>query len=141
MKPVKQLMNEIKEAGLIYDPFITASIISYEAGHLLRDSFYAHLAGHTPAEEQLRAGWLADAKVELSDLVTQARVLAEVLGWSFEDLMETGEAKLVERIESYVQRGVRPTVQLMEHLTQHMNIHPDNAARFVPNQRVQRSGD
>lgn len=133
-KPIALILKEIREAGLIYDPYITSTIINYEAGHLVRNCFYAYLAGHTPDEEQLRSGHLANARVELSDLITQARVLAEVLGWDFSELVSTGEAKLQERIDTYKARGVRPVDSLRANLQEYMSAPvrppgPGSAAR------------
>lgn len=108
-----ELMRRIREAGLIYDPFVTASIISYEAGHLLRNSFYANMIGDSDSERQLAAGWLANGKVELSDLITQARVLAAIYEWDWDELVRTGEDKLIERIQTYIERGVRPNETLL----------------------------
>lgn len=115
MKPINQLMKEIRQAGLIYDGFVTSTIINYEAGHLVRNCFYASMidAGRED-EELLKAGWLANGRVELSDLITQARVLAAVYGWDWDELVDTGEAKLTERIDTYKQRGVRPNDKLLK---------------------------
>lgn len=113
MKSITVIMKEIKAAGLIYDPFVTASIISYEAGHFLRNCFYASMTGDSESENQLKEGWLANGKVELSDLITQCRIIAEVYGWNWSNLVDTGEAKLIERIETYKARGVRPTEALL----------------------------
>lgn len=129
-KPVSQLLAEIKEAGLIYDPFVTASIISYEAGHFLRNCFYASMVGESDSEQQLKAGWLANARVELSDLLTQTRVVAAVYGWDWQELIETGEAKLQERINTYVARGVRPNEALLKSMQLGINARP--AARPQP---------
>lgn len=119
ISPIKLVLQRIKSAGLIYDPFVTASIINYEAGHLARNCFYASMVGPDEGEQQLKAGWLANARVELSDLITQARVLAEVYGWDWDDLVSTGEDKLSERIETYKQRGVRPNDTLIASMMQY----------------------
>jgi hypothetical protein len=121
MKPVSQLMAEIKDAGLIYDPVITSMIIGYEVGHFQRNIFYAQMIDESKDSElQLRDGWLANAKIEFSDCVTQCRVLCEVMGWNWQSIVETGEAKLQERIDTYKARGVRPNTTLMNKFRQTM---------------------
>lgn len=145
ISPMKLVLQRIKSAGLIYDPFVTASIISYEAGHLLRDCFYSSMIDKTKeSEQQLKNGWLADAKVELSDLITQARVLAEVYGWDWDELVSTGEEKLSERIETYKQRGVRPNETLLAAMHSYMDIPrgtPQASTSYPQRTRPQRSGD
>lgn len=123
MKPIAQVMRELRAAGLIYDPFVTSTIINYEAGHLVRNCFYASMidAGRED-EEALKAGWLANGRVELSDLITQARVLAAVYGWDWDELIDTGEAKLTERIDTYKQRGVRPNDKLLKSFAKSQGI-------------------
>lgn len=140
MKPVSQLMAEIKEAGLIYDPMITSFIIGYEVGHFQRNIFYANMVGDSDSEQQLRDGWRANAKVEFSDCVTQCRILCEVMGWDWQDVIETGEAKLQERIDTYKQRKVRPNDTLMRSFMETMSpLGP--APRMVRYPTRKRDGD
>lgn len=137
-----QILREIKEAGLIYDPVITGMIVGYEAGHMQRNCFYAAMCGDSVGEQELKAGWLANARVELSDLITQARVLAAVYGWTWDELVNTGEAKLLERIETYQQRGVRPQEALMKSFMQYMNADITSPeAVTTSRRRPQRDGD
>ena len=112
MLSTERLKDLLQEAGMIYDPHIVATIINYEAGYIVRNSFYAALTG--PGELQLRAGYLANLQVELSDLITQARILASAYNWDWSELTTIGEAKLLERIDDYKARGIRPWDQLRQ---------------------------
>lgn len=115
MKSMPRILNEIRAAGLIYDGYVTSTIINYESGHVVRNCFYAAMINEDDeGEQQLKAGWLANARVELSDLITQARILAAVYEWDWDELVDTGEAKLEERIQTYKQRGVRPNEALLK---------------------------
>ena len=127
-------MTQLREAGLIYDPFVTATIINYEAGHVVRNCFYASMIDEgRDDEEALKAGWLANGRVELSDLITQARVLAAIYGWDWNELVNTGEDKLTERIQTYKERGVRPNEKLLKSFaaSQQIAMHFDET-KVVP---------
>jgi hypothetical protein len=91
-------------------------ILGYEQGHAMRNIFYAAMTGDSQQEQDFKAGWEANAKVEVADLVTQARILCEIMGWDWTDVIDTGEAKLTDRIATYKQRGVRPNDTLMRAL-------------------------
>ena len=134
MKTNTQLLAEIKAGGLIYDPYYTATILNYEAGYIVRNLFYAHTAGVTPSEQVERNGHVANAKVELADLITQARVLCAVYDWNFNELIETGEQKLAERVETYKRRGVKANENLRRNLLANLDnssisFDPYNAPR------------
>lgn len=141
MKSMSRLLAEIRVAGLIYDPYITATILSYEAGYIVRNMFYASLVGDGKDEQDLRAGHLANARVELGDLITQARILAELHGWDWSGLVDTGEAKIEERIADYKKRGVRPADALMRKFQSSMSAPLDSGYRPAPRYEYRRSGD
>lgn len=101
MKDISLLIKETDDAGMIYDPWTTSTIISYEAGYVLRNMFYAMNTGESDREIAELKGHLANARIETADLIMQTRVLAHVCGWGWDTLVSDGEAKLLDRAETY----------------------------------------
>ncbi len=70
-----------------------AIILSYELGYLNRELFYASFTNG-----DLKKGHLLYAGSELSDLITQAHVLAEMLGLDWEQLQSDGAERFLDKM-------------------------------------------
>ena len=69
----------------------TITVMSSEVGDLAKSILYGHL------DEQMDIAHRAEAKIALSDLITQCRVMAELPCTPFEELMTIGEDRFTER--------------------------------------------
>lgn len=92
MKPIQQIIQDQRAAGLDLDPVRTAMILNYEAGFVARESFYISFTSD-PVE---KAGRIQNLKAELSDLAMQFRVIAGLYDFTIQELYEMGEARLDE---------------------------------------------
>lgn len=138
---VRELIRVADEAGLITDPFVTATILNYEAGFVVRSMFYASSTGDSPAEKIERAGHLAFAHTELADLLTQVRILAHINGWEMGALQTMGEERLKEAAKKYTDRGVRPWDALLRRLRGRPLSHAPPSPPFRDTRVYQREGD
>lgn len=72
----------------------TLNIITYELGDLHKCVVYSETR-----YPHLKEAYMAEAKIALADIITQTRLLAEMLGADFETLMVDGEERFRERME------------------------------------------
>lgn len=79
-------------------PLRTTQVITYELGGIIRNLIYA---GHMErqGEEKRKRAKLAEARIDLADLLTQAHLLAEQMGWELVDLENDGEERFLERMK------------------------------------------
>jgi len=82
------------------DPIWTTTIMTYELGSVIR--------ALTKARNKLAFGdakgekaYLAEAKIELADLLTQGFLLAEQMGWKRIDLEHDGYERFCQRMQEY----------------------------------------
>lgn len=80
------------------DPLYTTNVMTYELGALVKCLLYARHQG-TLGHVLERKAYLKEAEHKLGSLVTQARLLAEELAWSWTDLLEDGKATFIDRME------------------------------------------
>ena len=83
-----------------HDPIWTTTIMTYELGSVIRALTKARnksAYGDTAGER----AYLAEAKVELADLLTQGYLLAEQMGWKRIDLENDGCERFETRMNEY----------------------------------------
>jgi NTP pyrophosphatase (non-canonical NTP hydrolase) len=80
------------------DPIWTTTIMTYELGSLIRSLVKARLKGKK-GDECGRKAYLAEAKIELADLLTQSHFLAEQMGWKVFELEKDGYQRFCERMK------------------------------------------
>jgi len=71
----------------------TLNVALYELGNVAKAVTYAE------SRPAVANAYLADAKLELSDLITQCRILAEHLEVDFRQLVADGEDRFMERMK------------------------------------------
>ena len=76
------------------DPLFTCSIITYELGSLIHNLVHVK---HT-LDGKAKAYHLAEARIDLADLLTQAYLLAEQMGWKRLDIENDGLERFRERM-------------------------------------------
>lgn len=98
------MLKEIAEKGAPLskpeDPIWTTTIMTYELGSMIRALTKARNKSAYCDKDGERA-YLAEAKVELADLLTQGYLLAEQMGWKRIDLENDGKERFIERMEEY----------------------------------------
>lgn len=80
------------------DPLRTTTIMTYELGSIIRALIYAkheHSQGNVVSVN----AYLTTARIGLADLITQARLLAEQMGWKWFELENDGEERFRERMK------------------------------------------
>ena len=80
------------------DPIWTTTIMTYELGSIIRALVKAQVYS-TKGDDKTAQAYLQEARVELSDLITQAYFLAEQEGWKRIDLENDGYERFCERME------------------------------------------
>jgi len=98
------MLKEIAEIGDPLakpdDPIWTTSIMTYELGSVIRS---LHKARNKSAfgDEKGERAYLAEARIELADLLTQSFFLAEQMGWKRIDLINDGYERFCQRMQEY----------------------------------------
>ena len=77
----------------------TLLVLTYEVGNVIRNFFYDKRYG--------TAGYKDNMKTELSDVISMVRMLCELEGWNFEELMRFGEQHYLERQEDLREYGMK----------------------------------
>ena len=84
-------------------PIFTCSVITYELGSLIHHLIHAK---HT-LDEKSKAYHLAEARIDLADLLTQAYLLAEQMGWKRLPLENDGLERFQERMNEVRKGGIK----------------------------------
>ena len=78
-------------------------IMTYELGSVVhnfcKDKYYGS------------QGYKGNMKCELSDVVSMVRMLCELEGWNFEELMRFGEQHYLERQEDLRKYGIKESIR------------------------------
>ena len=82
------------------DPIWTTTIMTYELGSLIRGLTKARNKKAFKDEAGERA-YLAEARIECADLITQTYLLAEQMDWDIVDLENEGKARFERRMKEY----------------------------------------
>ena len=69
----------------------TVTVMAYEFGDIAKSVVYGHL------DYCQDAAYRAEAMMATADLITQCRVMAELLGADFDHLVRMGENRFMER--------------------------------------------
>ena len=69
----------------------TVTVMAYELGDIAKSVVYGHL------DYNRDAAYRAEAMMATADLITQCRVMAELLGADFNHLIRMGENRFMER--------------------------------------------
>jgi len=85
------------------DPIWTTTIMSYELGSVIRALVKARIKSAQGDKDGERA-YLAEARIELADLLTQGYLLAEQMGWKRVDLENDGCERFCERMKELESR-------------------------------------
>lgn len=78
------------------------NIITYELGDLARAIVYADRFRNDEKQFKIR---MADAKLAISDVLTQLFLLCETNGWDFHEMRKLGAEHLEERHEDFKKQG------------------------------------
>lgn len=95
---IERELIELKKEEPDADIFFRLAIIGYEFGYVQRALAYAHRFKENEAE---REAYLADAKLEIADLLTQIHMLCIFKNWDFEGLRKLGVQHIKERFEDF----------------------------------------
>ena len=82
------------------DPIWTTTIMTYELGSVIRALTKARNKSAFGDKEGERA-YLAEARIELADLLTQGFLLVEQMGWKRIDLENEGLERFRTRMQEY----------------------------------------
>lgn len=83
-----------------YDPIWTTTIMTYELGSVIRALTKARNKKAFKDEKGERA-YIAEARIELADLLTQSYLLVEQMGWKRAELENEGKRRFEERMKEY----------------------------------------
>jgi len=84
------------------DPISTTTIMTYELGNVIRALSKARNKVAF-GDKKGEAAYLAEARIELADLLTMSYLLAEQMGWRRIDLENEGLERFNERMDEYVE--------------------------------------
>lgn len=101
------MLKEIAELGAPIskpdDPIWTTTIMTYELGSVIRaltkarnKSMWGDISGER--------AYIAEARIELADLLTQGFFLAEQMGWKRIELENEGLTRFKTRMEEYAEK-------------------------------------
>ena len=79
------------------DPIWTTTIMTYELGSVVRGLVKARLK-RLSGDHKGEKAYLAEARIELADLITQCHFLAEQMKWDRADLIQDGVERFEERM-------------------------------------------
>jgi len=82
------------------DPIWTTTIMTYELGSVIRALCKARNKD-TWGDEKGAKAYLAEARIELADLLTQAYFLAEQMKWGRRELEKDGIERFEQRMSEY----------------------------------------
>lgn len=85
---------DIVPKGRKQDPATLLNILTYELGWVAHGVHYASIR-----EGKESKAYLAEARINLADLLTTSRQLAEKLGWDWDQLVADGEERFREKME------------------------------------------
>lgn len=83
-----------------HDPIWTTTIMTYELGSVIRALTKARNKSAYNDKDGERA-YLAEARIELADLLTQSYLLVEQMGWKRVDLENDGYERFETRMKEY----------------------------------------
>ena len=75
------------------DEFKTLNILAYEVGDINKALVHAW------RRPKLKNAYLAEARISIADAYLQLRLVAQMLGFNFKEIMEDGEERFLERLE------------------------------------------
>lgn len=87
----QSLIPIAESAHIEVSPLELMPVIMYELGDLVKCAKYAD------SRPRLAGAYHAEMRVALCDLLTQLRLLAEIMGWGMDTLFSVGEERFVER--------------------------------------------
>ena len=98
------MLKEIAEKAMPLskpdDPIWTTTIMTYELGSVIRALTKAR-NNKAYKNEASEGAYLAEARIELADLLTQSYLLAEQMGWKRIELENEGLDRFRERMDEY----------------------------------------
>ena len=80
------------------DPLRTCNVMGYELGYIEHDLLYAELRKGWADEDSIKAK-IKNARINLANLITICRLLAEQMSWDMGTLWKDGEERLYERMK------------------------------------------
>ena len=95
VKPKPQI-NSLLEAVQYGNPgetsLETTNVATYELGDLVKNLFYCKIY---PEKKDYH---IIEAKIAMTDLLIQCKTICEREGWDFNEMVDTGEKRMIERI-------------------------------------------
>jgi len=86
-----ELLRLQQESGMGTGFQKTVAVMAYELGDISKAAIYGRL------DEQADSAYRAEARLALSDLLTQCAVLAELLNTDIKELRQLGLERFIER--------------------------------------------
>jgi len=97
----KVKINSLLEAVSIGNPdetsLETTNIVMYELGDLVKNLFYSKIY---PEKKEYH---MVEAKIAMTDLLIQCKTICEREKWDFNELVDIGEKRMIERITRRVE--------------------------------------
>jgi len=93
LKSKSKLLEMIEWGNPTETSLETTIVVNYEQGKVAQNLFYAKLY---PEKSKY---YMIEAKTEMSDLLTQCKVICDREGWDFDDLVKMGVDRMIERID------------------------------------------
>lgn len=98
------LKEHMPEKAQPESPERTCLIMTYNLGYVVHEIVYGNNR-KTARDPTLVSVHFAEARLNLADLMTQCRLLAEQMGWDEQGLREDGEERFIHRMWE-LQEGV-----------------------------------
>lgn len=96
------MLREMRPVSLPSDVKTISLIMTYELGDfvkcLVKSASYSY-------DEKLAKAFLTEAKIGLADMLTQARLLCELLGWQFEEVKALGQERYEEAMRQFGEKS------------------------------------
>ena len=86
--------------------FMNSIVLQRELGLLTHAIHYGISSKANKQDEREAYAYFAHAKTELSDVLTQCRLLCELMGWDYQELLEMGEERYLERMQELKDRRI-----------------------------------
>lgn len=96
-----KLTSVQQETDMVVGFHKTMTVMAREFGQLATAILYGNL------QTEHDAAYLAEAKMAVADLLTQCRILAELLDADWEQLVSLGEERFLERAEEHKRGQIR----------------------------------
>lgn len=93
-----KLIDEMPAAAKPTNVLHTCNIMTYELGAVVSGLVYADLKRSWGDDKGARIREV-NARINLADLITQCRVLAEQMNWPWLTLLKDGEERFFERMK------------------------------------------